>query len=77
MENLEHVCFRDVSWLQINGGLRAEMVLEYFSLSQFYDRTCNNEVLKMQARFTGGIFSIDQLKYDVSVGDMNKMTNVD
>ncbi len=47
MEPLEFVCFRDVNWMQAH-GLAAENVLEYFALSQFYERTCNNAVLRMQ-----------------------------
>lgn len=32
--------------------LTAASVLDYFALSQFYDRTCTNEQLRMQTRFT-------------------------
>lgn len=51
-EDLEHVCFRDVAWLQ-SFPLTDESVLDYFAMSPFYDRTCNNEVLRMQARYVG------------------------
>lgn len=32
-------------------GLRTDNVLEYFSLSPFYDRSSNNQVLKMQSNY--------------------------
>lgn len=48
------VCFRDVSWLSFYGGVRMDNALDYFSLSQFYDRTCTNEVLRMQMRNPDG-----------------------
>ena len=46
-ENLTHVSFRDPVWLS-RFPLTEETVIDYFALSQFYDRTCNNEVVKMQ-----------------------------
>ena len=27
-------------------------VMEYFALSQFFDRSCNNQVVRMQLQFT-------------------------
>lgn len=68
--NLNYVSFKDVSWLQVCTlflqhcsnllpsykayGLDENNVLDYFSLSQFYDRSCNNQVIRMQWQFTGG-----------------------
>ena len=50
-EPLSWITFRDVTWLQ-QFQLTSESVFIYLGLSQFYDRTCNNEVLRMQTRFT-------------------------
>lgn len=44
---LEHVSFRHQAWLQ-EFPLTAETVLDYFAWSDFYDRTCLNEQMKMQ-----------------------------
>lgn len=52
MENVEldEVQWRSPEWIQFN-GLRTDNVLEYFALSPFYDRSSNNQVLKMQTNF--------------------------
>ena len=43
---LTAVSWEDRSWW--SGALNRETVIDYFSHSQFYDRTCLNEQLKMQ-----------------------------
>lgn len=48
--------FRDTVWLQ-SFPLNQHTVLHYFALSPFYDRTSNNEKLKMQK------LEFDQLKH--------------
>lgn len=39
--------FRDPDWLQMN-QLNSLTVLDYFSLSSFYEKGCCNEVCKVQ-----------------------------
>lgn len=50
MDALDEVQWRAPEWIQAY-GLRTDNVLEYFSLSPFYDRSSNNQVLKMQSNF--------------------------
>jgi mediator of RNA polymerase II transcription subunit 6 len=50
MEDLENVSFRDEAWLSIT-KLNEDNALEYFSFSPFYERTSNNEILKMQTQY--------------------------
>lgn len=47
---LDEVQWKHPEWIQEN-GLRTDNVLEYFSLSPFYDRSSNNQVLKMQSQY--------------------------
>jgi mediator of RNA polymerase II transcription subunit 6 len=55
-------------------GLNIQNALDYFSTSQFYDRTCNNEVLKMQTKFN----NLEQLNMELSrmVGVEYALTHV-
>lgn len=48
----EDISFVDQRFLETR-LLDESNVLEYFSASPFYDRSCNNEVLKMQTQFRG------------------------
>ena len=41
--------FKDIHWLNVTGGLSsARRVLEYFYSSPFYDKTSDNEALRLQ-----------------------------
>ncbi|KAH9822360.1 MED6 mediator sub complex component-domain-containing protein [Melampsora americana] len=48
-----HVQWRSLAWVLENGPLNETNVMEYFSLSPFYDRRSINQVLKMQSMFSG------------------------
>ncbi len=41
------ICWQDTSYLRMY-GIYAWNALDYFSRSPFYDRHCNNELLRMQ-----------------------------
>jgi hypothetical protein len=56
-----HISFIDTNFIQMY-GLNEFNAIDYFSLSQFYDRTCNNNVVKMQTRFN----SIQELQIQMS-----------
>lgn len=45
--NNDEICFIDVDFIT-RTQLTLTNVLDYFSSSPFYDKTCNNEILKMQ-----------------------------
>lgn len=49
-EPLDEIQWKSPEWIQ-QFGLHSENVLDYFSESPFYDRTSNNQVLKMQFQF--------------------------
>ncbi|ODQ67307.1 MED6-domain-containing protein [Nadsonia fulvescens var. elongata DSM 6958] len=47
---LDELQWRSPEWIQAF-GLRTDNVLEYFAQSPFFDRSSNNQVLKMQSQF--------------------------
>ncbi|KAK7208147.1 putative MED6 mediator subfamily complex component [Myxozyma melibiosi] len=48
---LDELQWRAPEWIA-QWGLRTDNVLEYFAQSPFYDRSSNNQVLKMQSQFS-------------------------
>lgn len=50
--DLRHIQWRMPEWIAANGGLlNYHNALAYFMLSPFYDKSCNNEILRMQSQF--------------------------
>ena len=63
----EHVdqieeCFVDHEWVKVY-GLGAHNALDYFACSQFYEVSCNNEILKMQRRDLSSLKSMKGIEY--------------
>lgn len=48
---LDELQWKSPEWIQ-SFGLRTDNVLEYFSQSPFFDKTSNNQVVKMQQQFS-------------------------
>jgi len=48
LEDESGISFHDTVWTSKFGLPMPPDVLTYFSMSSFYDRTCNNELIKMQ-----------------------------
>ncbi|KAK3749499.1 hypothetical protein QZH41_013478 [Actinostola sp. cb2023] len=63
-ENQLGVSWHDSAWIPI---LNPTNVLEYFSqrTNTFYDRTCNNEVVKMQRLDPSALQSMSGIEYEV------------
>jgi mediator of RNA polymerase II transcription subunit 6 len=52
-QHLDELQWKSPEWIQAF-GLRTDNVLEYFSESPFFDRTSNNQTVKMQSQFQEG-----------------------
>lgn len=48
---LDELQWKSPEWIQVF-GLRTENVLDYFAESPFFDKTSNNQVIKMQRQFS-------------------------
>lgn len=68
MENVEldEVQWRSPEWVQAF-GLRTDNVLDYFAMSPFYDRSSNNQVLKMQTSFNEQSRDLKELEKMVGI----------
>lgn len=66
------ICFKDVIWLQTH-QLGQSTVLDYFSTSPFYEKSCNNEILKMQQRpvTESTLSTLTGIEYLVSESSIN------
>jgi len=58
------VCFDDARWLKMN-PLTKSNVLEYFSLSPFYSKTSNNEIIRMQQLDPDKLLDMNGIQYSV------------
>src|SRR3989338_3623896 len=57
--------FRDANWLSMY-ALNNDTVLDYFSFSPFYDRTSDNEVLKMQGLDSMKLLQMTGIQYTLA-----------
>lgn len=63
---MDEIQWKSPEWIQ-HFGLRSDNVLEYFAESPFYDRTSNNQVVKMQHQFQaeGQVLSSEFIQQEV------------
>lgn len=71
---LDELQWRSPEWVNMF-GLRTDNVLEYFSQSPFFDRSSNNQVIKMQSQFTEQNFI--NKPYDEIVVELKKMKGIE
>lgn len=79
MSDIENTPLDELQWKSpewVNTfGLRTDNVLEYFSQSPFFDRTSNNQVLKMQQQFSTENYLARP--YNLTLEDLKKMKGVE
>lgn len=62
--NLQQQAWRYEAWLH-SWNLNRSTVLDYFKFSNFYDRTCNNEIAIMQTMSIEALKSMEGIEYEV------------
>lgn len=72
---LDELQWSSPEWIQAF-GLNFYNVLEYFSQSPFFDRTSNNQVLRMQFQFTEKLINLPQT-HPIFVQNLQKMTGIE
>ncbi len=79
MSSIEDTPLDELQWKSpewVNAfGLRTDNVLEYFSQSPFFDRTSNNQVLKMQHQFSDANYTVNP--YEMILKDLKKMKGIE
>lgn len=55
-----HMMWRDSAWIPM---LNTSNILEYFANSPFYDRECNNEMIKMQRLNPDQLLNMTGIEY--------------
>lgn len=61
---LDEIAWRSPEHIAMLGGLRNDTVLDYFSFSPFFDRSANNQVLKMQTQYSEPQYQVGGLQPD-------------
>lgn len=72
---LDELRWSSPEWIQAF-GLNSFNVLEYFAESPFFDRTSNNQVLKMQFQFNEATVNLSQ-SHPIFMKNLQKMTGVE
>lgn len=79
MPSIENTPLDELQWKSpewVNAfGLRTDNVLEYFAQSPFFDRTSNNQVLKMQHQFSDANYTVSP--YEMILKDLKKMKGIE
>lgn len=71
---LDELQWKSPEWVNAF-GLRTDNVLEYFSQSPFFDRTSNNQVLKMQNQFIDANYA--NRPYTMLLEDLKRMRGLE
>ena len=74
-EDMSWISFRDDYWLE-RFPLNSVTVLDYFALSKFYDKTCNNEYIKMQRQDISMLKQMVGIEYEVVVPPLKMGTDM-